>query len=321
MDVIKNLTIFADLFVAVKPFSQSVKMGVAGLLPFVDKAMTRRHLRSFKGSVVAVDASIWICRAAYAIPSETAVLAYILRRIKLLQDNGCIPLLVFDGLSPSSKNDELLRRAAVINKLLQKKKDMREEDEITVIKQEQIEYDSNDDDDDEEVKILTCIDNGQDVNEEEADGSNDDDEEFDVKNLTDLLEEDGEEENEIMLTGTVSYPLPLKNEIDQEEQDWIIASQVQTQKDEEAQIKEIETGDEIPDQEIPLVSSKARRTFAVKIMEVLEKLGVPFLGSPAESDPQIAWLAKNKIVDLVITDDSDLILYGCPKVSLSKNFV
>lgn len=302
-------------------------MGVAGLLPFLDKAMTRRHLKTFQGSVVAVDASIWICRAAYAIPSESAVLAYILRRVKLIQDAGCVPLLVFDGLTPKSKDAEVLRRANVLKKLLEKKKllkdEKQEEEAVVIIKKEPQDYPEYDDDDDEVIFIEMCDDLGKDFDGTEE-NKKEEDQDFDLDTLNDLVDDDGEEEKELLSFSKVSSvpPLPSKEEcaIDPDEQDYWISTQVQTQIAEEAQIKEIEEGDEVPDKEIPLVSSKAKRTFALKIMEKLEILGVPFIGSPAESDPQIAWLVRNGVVDIVITDDSDLIIYGCPKVSTKFMF-
>jgi len=39
-----------------------------------------------------------------------------------------------------------------------------------------------------------------------------------------------------------------------------------------------------------------------------------YIISPYESDAQLAYLANKGIVDLIITEDSDLVLFGCPKV-------
>ncbi|OHT16064.1 XPG N-terminal domain containing protein [Tritrichomonas foetus] len=44
----------------------------------------------------------------------------------------------------------------------------------------------------------------------------------------------------------------------------------------------------------------------------LRRQNVEFIVAPYEADAQLAYLAYNKIVDLVITDDSDLIVYQCP---------
>lgn len=36
--------------------------------------------------------------------------------------------------------------------------------------------------------------------------------------------------------------------------------------------------------------------------------------APYEADAQLAYLSQNKIVDVVVTQDSDLIVFGCEKV-------
>jgi len=41
---------------------------------------------------------------------------------------------------------------------------------------------------------------------------------------------------------------------------------------------------------------------------------IDYIIAPYEADAQLAYLAKKKIIDIVITEDSDLILFGCPKV-------
>lgn len=43
--------------------------------------------------------------------------------------------------------------------------------------------------------------------------------------------------------------------------------------------------------------------------------GIKYLVSPYESDAQIAFLVKYGYADFVITEDSDLLAYGCEKVS------
>lgn len=43
--------------------------------------------------------------------------------------------------------------------------------------------------------------------------------------------------------------------------------------------------------------------------------GVECIVAPYEADSQLAYLSKEGIVDLVITEDSDLLVFGCRKVS------
>lgn len=48
------------------------------------------------------------------------------------------------------------------------------------------------------------------------------------------------------------------------------------------------------------------------LFERLRRNNIDFIVAPYEADAQLAYLAYNKIVDLVITEDSDLIVYQCP---------
>ena len=41
---------------------------------------------------------------------------------------------------------------------------------------------------------------------------------------------------------------------------------------------------------------------------------IDFTVAPYEADAQLAYLARNGIVDAVISEDSDLLAFGCPKV-------
>jgi XPG I-region len=50
-------------------------------------------------------------------------------------------------------------------------------------------------------------------------------------------------------------------------------------------------------------------------MQVLKKEKVDYIVAPYEADAQMAFLSINKLVDAVITEDSDLIPFGCLRVS------
>jgi exonuclease-1 len=50
------------------------------------------------------------------------------------------------------------------------------------------------------------------------------------------------------------------------------------------------------------------------LIQALKKEGVDFIVSPYESDAQLSYLSKAGIVDLVISEDSDLLVYGCKRV-------
>jgi exonuclease-1 len=50
-------------------------------------------------------------------------------------------------------------------------------------------------------------------------------------------------------------------------------------------------------------------------MQVLKKEKVDYIVAPYEADAQMTFLSVNKLVDAVITEDSDLIPFGCSRVS------
>ena len=52
-------------------------------------------------------------------------------------------------------------------------------------------------------------------------------------------------------------------------------------------------------------------------LQALKHCGVEFIVAPYEADAQMAYLALNGLVAAVLTEDSDLLTYGCPRVSIS----
>ncbi|GAB2224777.1 hypothetical protein Drorol1_Dr00005550 [Drosera rotundifolia] len=53
---------------------------------------------------------------------------------------------------------------------------------------------------------------------------------------------------------------------------------------------------------------------AYDLIQVLKQENVYYIVAPYEADAQMAFLAVNKLVDAVITEDSDLIPFGCPRI-------
>ncbi len=52
----------------------------------------------------------------------------------------------------------------------------------------------------------------------------------------------------------------------------------------------------------------------LNVVRELRKMKVEYLIAPYEADAQLAWMALNGHVDCVLTEDSDLIVYGAPKI-------
>lgn len=53
---------------------------------------------------------------------------------------------------------------------------------------------------------------------------------------------------------------------------------------------------------------------AVELIKECQKLNVDCIVAPYEADSQLAYLNISGIADVVITEDSDLTLFGCKKV-------
>ncbi|KAI9034484.1 PIN domain-like protein [Hyaloraphidium curvatum] len=53
---------------------------------------------------------------------------------------------------------------------------------------------------------------------------------------------------------------------------------------------------------------------AFQLIAALRKLGVAYVVAPYEADAQLAYLEKAGIVDAILTEDSDLLVFGCKRV-------
>lgn len=53
----------------------------------------------------------------------------------------------------------------------------------------------------------------------------------------------------------------------------------------------------------------------LKVIHLLQAENIQYIVAPYEADAQLAFLSLGKFVDCVITEDSDLIAYGCSRVN------
>lgn len=56
------------------------------------------------------------------------------------------------------------------------------------------------------------------------------------------------------------------------------------------------------------------------LIDILRELNVDVVIAPYEADAQIAYMVKEGLADFAISEDSDLIAYGCPRVLMKLNF-
>ena len=66
---------------------------------------------------------------------------------------------------------------------------------------------------------------------------------------------------------------------------------------------------------LPVATTAEHVRFLQQLMQALKAAAVEFIVAPFEADAQMAYLAINGLVHAVSTEDSDLLPYGCPRVS------
>ena len=77
------------------------------------------------------------------------------------------------------------------------------------------------------------------------------------------------------------------------------------------EITEEKSESEAVKEEKPVIT----REIVSEIKKNLDKMSnVTIVQAPSEADPQLAFMALNGFIDAVVTEDSDLIVYGCEKV-------
>lgn len=76
----------------------------------------------------------------------------------------------------------------------------------------------------------------------------------------------------------------------------------------------IESGDEKRARDLMKRCVEITPSFIYDFMMCLNEMKIEFFIAPYEADAQMAYLSKIKYVDYVMTEDSDLILYGCKNI-------
>jgi exonuclease-1 len=93
-------------------------MGIQGLLPLLKPIQKNSHLKQFGGQAVGVDAYVWLHRGSFGCAYDLCMgnptkkyIQYCMNRVRLLQDHGIWPIIVFDGDHlPMKKGTETERR-------------------------------------------------------------------------------------------------------------------------------------------------------------------------------------------------------------------
>ena len=73
-------------------------------------------------------------------------------------------------------------------------------------------------------------------------------------------------------------------------------------------------GDEKKAQEFYQKAVDITPHMAFQLIKALRQHNISYIVAPFEADAQLAFMSIYKFVDCVITEDSDLLAFGCPRV-------
>ena len=76
----------------------------------------------------------------------------------------------------------------------------------------------------------------------------------------------------------------------------------------------LEAGNEVAADNFFYLALSISSEMVKQVIVALEEDGVEFLVAPYEADAQMAYLALSGDVHAVISEDSDMLVYGCPRV-------
>jgi exonuclease-1 len=86
-------------------------------------------------------------------------------------------------------------------------------------------------------------------------------------------------------------------------------------------LRQLESGDESGSYSAFSRAVSVTNEMVMKFIAVLRRMNITFYVAPYEADAQLAYLSRQKIIDAVISEDSDCIPYGCKTVSrMIKHF-
>lgn len=84
----------------------------------------------------------------------------------------------------------------------------------------------------------------------------------------------------------------------------------------------LEEGGEFSDEALSAVNRalSVSNDMIMRFIGVLRRMGLAFYVAPYEADAQLAFLSKAKLIDIVISEDSDCIPYGCKTVTMPSHW-
>lgn len=80
-------------------------------------------------------------------------------------------------------------------------------------------------------------------------------------------------------------------------------------------MRQLSSGDESGSNSAFARAVSVTNEMVMKLIGVLRRMDITFYVAPYEADAQLAYMSRHKVIDAVISEDSDCIPYGCKTVS------
>lgn len=79
-------------------------------------------------------------------------------------------------------------------------------------------------------------------------------------------------------------------------------------------VRQLNSGDESGSYAAFAKAVSVSNDMIMKFIAVLRRMSIVFYVAPYEADAQLAYMSRQKIIDVVISEDSDCAPYGCKAV-------
>lgn len=85
-------------------------------------------------------------------------------------------------------------------------------------------------------------------------------------------------------------------------------------------LRQLNSGDESGSYSAFAKAVSVSNGMIMKFIAVLRRMNITFYVAPYEADAQLAYMSRQKIIDVVISEDSDCVPYGCKTVCECRFF-
>ncbi len=256
-------------------------MGITSLKTLIPECAVTKSIQQFKNKRVLVDASIYLYRFIYRSPKVEECTKFVidgfLQQLRIFKKHDIIPVYVFDGMATANK------------KVLEERKRQREkvQAKANVMKQEIFGMEKQLATLDQELINLTL-----------TSGVIDDD--SDSECMLGSSEEEPQKKGQKIdsdIVGNIILDAMIKNQSEINDQKKVLSTQVEEKRSSVLSLEK--------------QSRKPTSDQVTKTKELFTLLGVPFINSPAESDAMCAYLVKQGKVDVVFSEDTDMLPLRC----------